>query len=74
MRRVLRAIRKHFTQPPDSILAQNAVDKFLDDPDLCEDKLSEAAGSDGFLGSMMQVMFPDDGNLKQQTPSSVGRY
>lgn len=56
------------------MLAQNAIDNFLDDPDLCEDKLSEEAVSDGFLGSIMQVIFPDAGSLKQQTSSSVGRY
>lgn len=72
LRRVLRAIRKHFPQPPENISTQNAIDKFLDDPGLCEDKLSEEAGSEGFLNSMMQVIFPNNGSLKQQTTSLIG--
>ncbi|XP_024930366.2 calcineurin-binding protein 1 isoform X2 [Ziziphus jujuba] len=72
LRRVLRAIRKHFPQPPEDILAGNAIDKFLDDPDLCEDKLSEEAGSDGFLETITKMLIPDVGSLKQQKPSSVG--
>ncbi|KAL8113567.1 calcineurin-binding protein 1 [Apium graveolens] len=72
LRRVLRAIRKHFPQPPENISTQNAIDKFLDDPGLCEDKLSEEAGSEGFLNSIMQVIFPNDGNLKQRTTSLIG--
>lgn len=74
LRRVLRAIRKHFPQPPEDILAGNAIDKFLDDPDLCEDKLSEEAGSDGFLETITKMLIPDVGSLKQQKPSSVGRF
>ncbi|KAK9273730.1 hypothetical protein L1049_018540 [Liquidambar formosana] len=70
LRRVLRAIRKHFPQPPEDVLAGNAIDKFLDDPDLCEDKLSEEAGSDGFLESIMKIVFPDAGSLKQYNTSS----
>ncbi|KAL7167933.1 hypothetical protein ACSBR2_038380 [Camellia fascicularis] len=72
LRRVLRAIRKHFPQPPDNVLAGNAIDKFLDDPNLCEDKLSKVAGSDGFLDSIMQIIFPNGGSLKQLKASSLG--
>ncbi|XP_059645535.1 calcineurin-binding protein 1 isoform X2 [Cornus florida] len=72
LRRVLRAIRKHFPQPPDNVLAGNAIDKFLDGLDLCEDKLSEEAGSDGFLDSITKIIFPNEENLKQQKISSVG--
>lgn len=74
VRRVLRAIRKHFPQPPDDVLAGNAIDKFLDDPHLCEDKLSEEAGSDGFLETITKIILPDARSLKQQKTSSVGRY
>ncbi|XP_052208755.1 calcineurin-binding protein 1 isoform X2 [Diospyros lotus] len=70
LRRVLRAIRKHFPQPPDDVLAGNAIDKFLDDPNLCEDKLSEEAGFDGFLDSIMKIIFPD--GLKQLKTASLG--
>ncbi|KAK2982932.1 hypothetical protein RJ640_006346, partial [Escallonia rubra] len=69
LRKVLRAIRKHFPQPPDSVLAGNPIDKFLDDPGLDEEKLSEEAGSDGFLDSIMKALFPDTGGLKQATSS-----
>ncbi|KAF2300067.1 hypothetical protein GH714_007884 [Hevea brasiliensis] len=39
LHRVLRAIRKHFPQPPEEVLIGNAIDKLLDDLNLCEDKL-----------------------------------
>ncbi|XP_011081728.1 uncharacterized protein LOC105164707 [Sesamum indicum] len=71
LRKVLRAIRKHFPQPPDTVLAGNAIDKFLDDPGLCEDKLSEEAGSEGFLDTMMKIMFSDNEPTKQQNSSSL---
>ena len=74
LRRVLRAIRKHFPQPPDDVLAGYAIDKFLDDPNLCEDKLSEEAGSDGFLDSIMKIIFPEGESHKQLKASSLGRY
>ncbi|KAL6985490.1 hypothetical protein U1Q18_018864 [Sarracenia purpurea var. burkii] len=72
LRRVLRAIRKHFPQPPDDVLVGNVIDKFLDDPNLCEDKLSEEAGSNGFLDSIMEIIFTDGGSLKQLQVSSLG--
>lgn len=71
---MLRAIRKHFPQPPEDVLSGNAIDKFLDDPDLCEDKLSEEAGSDGFLDSIMKVIYPDSGSLKLPITPAVVRY
>lgn len=74
LRRVLRAIRKHFLQPPEDLLAGNPIDKFLDDPDLCEDKLSEEAGSDGFLETITKIMFPDVGGLAQYNTSLLKRY
>ncbi|KAK9699813.1 hypothetical protein RND81_08G196900 [Saponaria officinalis] len=66
LRRVLRAIRKHFPQPPDDVLSGNPIDKYLDDPTLREDKLSEKAGSDEFLESIVKVICPDTGNAKQK--------
>lgn len=74
LRRVLRAIRKHFPQPPEDILAENAIDKFLDDTDLCEDQLSEEAGSDGFLETITRAILPNLGSFKQHKMSLVGRY
>lgn len=74
LRRVLRAIRKHFPHPPEDILASNTIDKFLDDPDLCEDKLSDEAGSEGFLETMKNIMLPGAGSLIRYKSSSVGRY
>lgn len=65
LRRVLKAIRKHFPQPPEDVLAGNAIDKFLDDPDLCEDKLSDEAGSEDFLETITNAIFPDAGSIKQ---------
>ncbi|KAK3213035.1 hypothetical protein Dsin_017741 [Dipteronia sinensis] len=73
LRRVLRAIRKHFPQPPEDVLAGNAIDKFLDDPDLCEDKLSKEAGSDGYLETIMKIIFPDMESLIQCKTQSIGR-
>ena len=74
LRRVLRAIRKHFLLPPEDILAGNPIDKFLDDPDLCEDKLSEEAGSNGFLETITKIMFPGVGGLMQYDASLSRRY
>lgn len=74
LRRVLRAIRKHFPQPPEDVLTGNAIDKFLDDLDLCEDKLSEEAGSDGYLGNILKIIFPDIVCIKQFKAPSSGRY
>ena len=58
LRRVLRAIRKHFSQPPEDLLVGNVIEKFLDDPDLCEDKLSYEAGSEGFLETITKCIIP----------------
>lgn len=74
LRRVLRAIRKHFPQPPDDVLAGNPIDKFLDDPDLCEDKLSEEAGSDVYLETITNIIFSGVGSLKQYKASLFRRY
>ncbi|CAN8327080.1 unnamed protein product, partial [Cochlearia groenlandica] len=59
LRRVLRAIKKHFSQPPDDLLVGNVIDKFLDDPGLCEDKPSYEAGSEGFLETITNCIIPD---------------
>ncbi|CAK9175444.1 unnamed protein product [Ilex paraguariensis] len=71
-RRVLRAIPKHFPQPLVNVLAGNVINKFLDDPDLCEDRLSEEAGSNGFLDAITKILFSDSGSLKQQKALSAG--
>lgn len=65
----MRAIRKHFAGPPEDVLAGNVIDKFLDDPELCEDKLSEEAGSDGFLETITRMMFPGGISFKQYKAS-----
>uniref|UniRef100_A0A7N0ZVX4 Uncharacterized protein n=1 Tax=Kalanchoe fedtschenkoi TaxID=63787 RepID=A0A7N0ZVX4_KALFE len=49
LRRVLRAIRKHFPKPPEDLLNKNVIDKFLDDPSISEDKLSDEAGSEPYI-------------------------
>lgn len=73
LRRVFRAIRKHFPQPPDEILAENAVDKILDSPDLCEDKISEISRSDGNWESIMNLLFPNGtGSMTFKTLSAAG--
>lgn len=59
LRRVLRAIRKHFPQPPDEVLAGNAIEKILDNPDLCEDKLSEVPKFYGNWQNMLDIFFPN---------------
>ncbi|CAN1219117.1 Calcineurin-binding protein 1 [Linum perenne] len=69
LRRVLRAIRKQFPQPPQDLLDGNVIDKFLDDPELCEDRLSDEAGSDGYLETVMKILLPDVGNVKQYRAS-----
>lgn len=74
LRRVLRAIRKHFPQPPEDVLIGNAIDRFLDDLNLCEDKLSEEAGSEGYLETITKMVFPDVETVKQHRSMMVGRY
>ncbi|KAG9455727.1 hypothetical protein H6P81_000235 [Aristolochia fimbriata] len=70
LRRVLRAIRGHFPQPPEDVLKENPIDKFLDDPNLCEDKLSElAVGSDGDMEGIISTVLPDGKNFKGCVPS-----
>ncbi|MQM21597.1 hypothetical protein Taro_054641 [Colocasia esculenta] len=59
LRRVLRAIRKHFSQPPDDMLTQNPIHNFLENPDLSEDNLCEMAGSDKSLEAIMGALYPD---------------
>lgn len=73
LRRVLRAIRKHFPQPPDSVMAGNAIDKFLDNSEICEDKLSEVSGTEGFLDTMMKIVFSQNDTFNQQN-TSTERY
>lgn len=73
LRRVLRAIRKHFPQPPDNVMAGSAIDKFLDNSEICEDKLSEVAGTDGFLDTMMKIVFSQNEPFNQQN-TSTERY
>ncbi|CAN0907300.1 Calcineurin-binding protein 1 [Linum grandiflorum] len=73
LRRVLRAIRKQFPQPPQDLLDGNVIDKFLDDPELCEDRLSDEAGSDGYLETVMKFLLPDVGNVKQYRASMAKR-
>ncbi|KAK9101167.1 hypothetical protein Scep_024597 [Stephania cephalantha] len=72
LRRVLRAIRKQFPQPPEDFLRENSIEKFLDKMDLCEDKLSEKSGSDEFLESIMNMIFPNGRRLKQCKTLAVG--
>ncbi|OVA14456.1 Tetratricopeptide repeat-containing domain [Macleaya cordata] len=72
VRRVLRAIRKHFPQPPEDMLCENSLSNFLDNPDLCEEKLSEEAGTDGFLEYIMKLIFPNGRSLKQCNTLTVG--
>ena len=60
LRRVLRAIRKHFPQPPYDVLVNNPLDNFLDGPDSCEKTLCEIYGSDGSREAILNVLFPGE--------------
>ncbi|KAL9249435.1 Calcineurin-binding protein 1-like protein [Drosera capensis] len=72
LQRVLRAIHKHFPQPPDDVLVENPIDKFLDDPSLCENKLWEETVSDKFVDTMTKLVFPDIG-IHEQSMIPGGR-
>lgn len=74
LRRVLRAIRRHFPQPPEDMLNENPIDKFLDSFDLCEDKLYEVAVSDGSPETVCSIAFPDGRVFKACKTLSTGRY
>ncbi|CAN6457209.1 unnamed protein product [Victoria cruziana] len=58
LRRVLRAIRKHFPQPPEEITRECSVDKFLDSSDVCEEKFSEMAGSGEMVERVINLISP----------------
>ncbi|KAL6893667.1 hypothetical protein ACP4OV_007765 [Aristida adscensionis] len=60
LRRVLRAIRKHFPQPPCDLLVNNPIDYFLDGPDSCEKILSEIYETDGSREAILNVLFPGE--------------
>uniref|UniRef100_K4A4Q4 Uncharacterized protein n=1 Tax=Setaria italica TaxID=4555 RepID=K4A4Q4_SETIT len=60
LRRVLRAIRKHFPQPPYDLLVNNPIDNFLDGPDSCEKILSEICESNGSREAILNVLFPGE--------------
>lgn len=51
----------------------NPIDKFLDDPNLCEDKLSEEARYEGFFETITKTMFPDVGGLGQYNTTLLRR-
>lgn len=70
---MLRAIRKHFPEPPEDMVNKHAIDKFLDDPSINEDKLSEEVGSAGFLETMLKIIYPDSGSTQLGKTSSMGR-
>uniref|UniRef100_A0A0E0KHJ8 Uncharacterized protein n=1 Tax=Oryza punctata TaxID=4537 RepID=A0A0E0KHJ8_ORYPU len=60
LRRVLRAIRKHFPQPPYDLLVNNPLDNFLDGPDSCEKILSEIYETNGSKEAVLNVLFPGE--------------
>ncbi|KAJ1281626.1 hypothetical protein BS78_04G319800 [Paspalum vaginatum] len=60
LRRVLRAIRKHFPQPPYDLLVNSPIDSFLDGPDSCEKILSEICESNGSREAILNVLFPGE--------------
>ncbi|KAL6637625.1 hypothetical protein ACP70R_025197 [Stipagrostis hirtigluma subsp. patula] len=60
LRRVLRAIRKHFPQPPYELLVNNPIDYFLDGPDSCEKILSEIYETNGSREAILNVLFPGE--------------
>ena len=71
---MLRAIRKHFPQPPDEILAENAIENFLDDPNLCEDTLAELPRSGGSRESLLNILFADGRGPESFKTSSTARF
>ncbi|WOL15244.1 hypothetical protein Cni_G24025 [Canna indica] len=76
LRRVLRAIRKHFPQPPDELLLENPIEKFLDGPDLWEDKLCEVAGLDGSRELITNILSSSRGleTIKKTSFASSEQY
>ncbi|KAL5683471.1 hypothetical protein ACJX0J_009856, partial [Zea mays] len=60
LRRVLRAIRKHFPQPPYDLFVNNPIDNFLDGPDSCEKILSEICESNESREAILNVLFPGE--------------
>jgi calcineurin-binding protein cabin-1 len=73
LRRVLRAIRKHFHQPPNEVLASSAIDKFLDGPDSSEKSLFEIYESNRGTDAIMNIFFHDGRSLKEFEKLSISR-
>jgi hypothetical protein len=74
LRGVLRAIHKHFPQPPNDIVSSNAIDKFLDGPDSCEKKLLEIYESNGGREAIMNILFPDGQRSEALEKLSCSRF
>ncbi|KAJ9189096.1 hypothetical protein P3X46_000427 [Hevea brasiliensis] len=62
LRRVLRAIRKHFPQPAEEVLIGNAIDKFSE------------AGSEGYLETITKIILPDVETVNQHSSMMVESY
>ncbi|PNT74299.1 uncharacterized protein LOC100823822 isoform X2 [Brachypodium distachyon] len=77
LRRVLRAIRKHFPQPPYDLLVNNPLDNFLDGPDSCEKILCEIYETRGSTEAILNVLFPGESGyeaFKKLSTDSSGPY
>ncbi|KAG8062156.1 hypothetical protein GUJ93_ZPchr0003g16628, partial [Zizania palustris] len=77
LRRVLRAIRKHFPQPPYDLLVNNPLDNFLDGPDSCEKILCEIYETNGSKEAILNVLFPGENGyeaFKNQSNASSEPY
>lgn len=74
LRKILKAIHIHFPQPPEDVLIENIIDKFLDDPDICEDGLSDIAAKEGNSEFIFSKYFPVDKGLKSLETLAPTRY
>lgn len=74
LRKILKAIHNHFPQPPEDVLRENLIDKFLDDPGICEDELSDLAAKEGNSEFIFSKYFPVDKGLKSSETLAPTRY
>eukprot|EP01018_Ginkgo_biloba_P039569 Gb_33410 [translate_table: standard] len=73
LRKVLRAIRKQFPQPPEEVLMGNALDVFLDDAAFDEEKLRNMAMSGENINHILKYAFAAGGGCNSDHASVSGR-
>ncbi|XP_057818754.2 calcineurin-binding protein 1 isoform X2 [Cryptomeria japonica] len=73
LRKVLRAIRKQFPQPPEEVLNGNTLDIFLEDPDFNEEKIRDMAMSGENIEHIVRYAFASGEDCNNDQTPLTGR-